>query len=81
MRELSALDGALIISEKGHVESAGTYVSAPSGRARVAPGLGARHQAAAAISSTGKAVSVVISESSGTVTVFLQGAAALELTR
>jgi DNA integrity scanning protein DisA with diadenylate cyclase activity len=81
LRELSALDGALVISEKGYVESAGTYVSAPAGKVRVAPGLGTRHHAAAAISSTGKAVAIVISESSGTVTVFLQGAAALELTK
>jgi DNA integrity scanning protein DisA with diadenylate cyclase activity len=81
LRELSALDGALIISDKGHVESAGTYISAPQGATRVAPGLGARHQAAAAVSSTGKAVAVVISESSGTITVFLQGTAVLQLTR
>jgi DNA integrity scanning protein DisA with diadenylate cyclase activity len=81
LRELSALDGALVISERGYVESAGTYLSAPAGRVRVASGLGARHQAAAAMSATGKAVAVVISESSGTITVYLQGAAALELTR
>jgi DNA integrity scanning protein DisA with diadenylate cyclase activity len=79
LRELSALDGALVISEKGVLESAGTYVSAPAGGARSAAGLGARHQAAAAISATGKAVAIAVSESSGTVTVFLQGVVAFEL--
>jgi DNA integrity scanning protein DisA with diadenylate cyclase activity len=79
IREFSALDGAFLVSTKGVVESAGTYIDAPSTRIRLNPGLGARHAAAASITSNTQSVAVVISESSGAVTVFHDGTSVLEL--
>ena len=79
LRELTAIDGAIIVNTKGVVESAGTYLDAPRRKAKVKPGLGARHAAGAAITAVADAVSVVVSESSGHVTVFGDGKALLEL--
>ena len=79
LREFAALDGAFIVSPRGVVESAGTYLDAPVRKARLAPGLGARHAGAAAITAQTTALAVVISSSSGTVTVFRNGQAVLEL--
>lgn len=81
IREFAALDGAFVINNRGVVESAGTYLNAPLNRAKVVSGLGARHMAAAALTATTDAVAVVVSESSGTVMVFHEGDAILELER
>ena len=48
LRELAAMDGAFVVSRRGVVDSAGTYLDAPVGRGRLRPGLGARHAAALA---------------------------------
>jgi DNA integrity scanning protein DisA with diadenylate cyclase activity len=79
LREFAALDGAFIISESGIVESAGTYLDAPAKKLKLRLGLGARHAAAASITTVTDAVSVVLSESSGTVSVFRRGKLILEL--
>lgn len=79
LREFSALDGAFLVNMKGVVESAGTYIDAPMDKVELGPGLGARHAAAAAITAHTNSVAVVISESSGSVTVFHDGLAILEL--
>ena len=79
IREFSALDGAFVVNMKGVVESAGTYIDAPSKRVKLGLGLGARHTAAASITAHTNSVAVVISESSGSVTVFHDGQAILEL--
>lgn len=79
LREFAALDGAFVLNTKGIVESAGTYLDAPGWEAGVKPGLGARHASAAAITSKTNSVAVVVSESSGTVTVFHDGETILEL--
>jgi DNA integrity scanning protein DisA with diadenylate cyclase activity len=82
LRELASLDGAFIIDGKGVVEQAAVYLDAPlSKQVKVPKGLGARHTAAAAVSSAADAVSIVISESSGIVTVFARGAVVLEIGR
>jgi DNA integrity scanning protein DisA with diadenylate cyclase activity len=81
LREFAAMDGAFIVSNKGVVESAGTYLDAPTSSHKLAPGLGARHAAAAAITACVTATAVVLSESSGTVTVFHDGRSILELER
>jgi len=81
LREFSALDGAIIVDRSGIVESAGTYIDAPSKNVRLRKGLGARHAAAAAITRVTDAISLVISESSGTVTLFDNGKPVLELER
>lgn len=79
LRELAALDGAFVISNSGAVESAGTYLDAPIQQGTLRRGLGARHAAALAITAATKSFAIVISESSGTVTVYHEGRIALEL--
>ncbi len=79
LREFAAMDGAFVINHKGDVEFGGTYIDAPATEARLREGLGARHAAAAAITAATPAVAVVVSESSGDVTVFHKGQAILEL--
>lgn len=79
LREYTAMDGAIVVTPKGVVESAGTYLDAPSRKSQLRPGLGARHAAAAAITAHTDAVTVVVSASSGMVTVFHGGDAILEL--
>jgi diadenylate cyclase len=81
LRELAAMDGAFIVSRRGIVESAGTYLDAPIGQGRLSPGLGARHAAALAITTVTDATAVVISASSGTVSVYDSGETVLELER
>jgi DNA integrity scanning protein DisA with diadenylate cyclase activity len=79
LRELSALDGAFIVNTRGVVERAGAYLNV-SGKAHgLRAGWGARHTAAALITARTKSVSIAISQSSGTVTVFLGGRAILEM--
>lgn len=79
LREFAALDGAFVVNKRGIVESAGTYIDAPVPKTKIRSGLGARHTAAAAITATTEAIAVVISESSGNVTVFHEGKEILEL--
>ena len=81
LREFRALDGAIIVSERGVVTSVGTYLDAPIKNLRLRPGLGARHAAAAAITKATDAIAFAISESSGTVTLFATGRTVLELER
>ncbi|MCB0417990.1 MAG: diadenylate cyclase [Bdellovibrionales bacterium] len=80
LRELTGLDGAFLISPNGTVETAGTYLGAASENARTLPGLGARHTAAAAFTNRCRhTIAVVLSESSGTVTLFRGGEVLLKL--
>ncbi|MEO0447054.1 MAG: diadenylate cyclase, partial [Verrucomicrobiota bacterium] len=80
MRELAALDGAFIIDRKGVVEQAGVYLSAAvTKRVQVEKGLGARHMGAAALTAKAEALAIVISESSGKVTVYSEGTTVMSL--
>ena len=81
LRELAALDGAFIVNTRGTVESAGTYLDAPTRNVRLRSGLGARHAAAAAITVDTGAMAVAVSETSGSVSVFRKGELVLELER
>ena len=78
LRELAAMDGAFVVNRRGIVDSAGTYLDAPVGRGKLRPGLGARH-AALAITTVTDATAIVISASSGTVSMYDGGETALEL--
>ncbi len=74
IKEFSSIDGAFIIRGDGVIESAGTLVHAPAYYYRDMPsGLGARHSAAAAISMATDCIAVVISASTGKVTLFRNG--------
>lgn len=80
MRELAAMDGAFIVDTRGIVAKACMYLDAPVTKAvQVKEGLGARHTAAAAISTRANAVAITVSESSGKVTVYAGGSTVLEL--
>lgn len=73
VKELSYIDGGFIIRGDGVIESAGTYVTAPPAPEPLPGGLGTRHAAAAAISAATDCLAIVVSSSTGHVTVFRQG--------
>jgi hypothetical protein len=73
IKELATLDGAIIISEDGIVEAAGRHIDAVSVVTKQLKGLGSRHRVAAGITRRTDAVAVVVSESTGRVTIFDKG--------
>ncbi len=81
MRELSAMDGGFVVNRRGVVDSACTYLNAPVGAGRLGLGLGSRHASALAVTTVTDATAVVISSSSGTVSVYDHGQIVLELER
>lgn len=74
-KELSRIDGAFIIKNSGIVHAAGMYLFPDADKITPMKGLGARHAVASAISENTSAVSVTVSESTGTVRVFSGGKA------
>jgi hypothetical protein len=74
IKEFSAIDGAYIIRGDGVILSAGRYL-VPQGKLEepLPQGLGARHEAAAGITSATSALALSISQSTGTVSIFKQG--------
>ncbi|HEX9575498.1 MAG TPA: diadenylate cyclase, partial [Myxococcales bacterium] len=83
LKNFAVLDGAFVIREDGVVLAAGRYLQVGSASDRkgveLPLGLGARHAAAAAITVETRAISVSVSQSSGTVRVFKDGDPVLEL--
>lgn len=80
VKEMSTLDGAFIIRGDGVIESCGTYLKTASQEEFELPrGMGARHHAAAAITSVTDSISVTVSESTGTVTIFQGGGIILDI--
>ena len=80
IKELSTVDGAFIIRGDGVIETCGAYVKVASQDEYDLPqGLGARHQAAAAITAVTNAAAVTVSESTGTVSVFRGGRILVEI--
>jgi DNA integrity scanning protein DisA with diadenylate cyclase activity len=74
VKEFSSIDGAFVIRGDGVVESAGSLVQATTGSDHNLPsGLGSRHAAAAAISVAADCISIVVSSSTGQVTLFRRG--------
>lgn len=73
IKEFSSIDGGFLIREDGVIESAGTYIHAPDHRYELPSGLGTRHSAGAAISLATECIAVVVSSSSGQVTLFRRG--------
>jgi len=73
IKEFSAIDGAFIIKENGAIVTAGRHLNAALDSRDFPAGLGSRHIAAAGITNVTKAVAIVISESSGNVSVFKNG--------
>lgn len=81
IRELSALDGAFLLSPNGEVRSSAAFI-ATQGRPDngLESGKGARHHSARALTGHTRAVAVVLSESSGEITVYQAGRELLRFT-
>lgn len=79
IKELAQLDGAFVISSDGIVISAGRILDAPAQGLTLSKGLGSRHWAAAAISKVTRAVAIAVSESTGTVRIFVDGKVVLRI--
>ncbi len=73
VKEFSSIDGAFIIRGDGVVESAGSLIQATDSTHELPGGLGSRHAAAAAISVATNCISIVVSSSTGQVTLFRRG--------
>ncbi|MEI6464370.1 MAG: diadenylate cyclase [Verrucomicrobiota bacterium] len=73
VKEFSSIDGAFVIRGDGVVESAGSLIQATDSNHSLPSGLGSRHAAAAAISVTTDCISIVVSSSTGQVTLFRRG--------
>jgi len=73
IKEFSSIDGAFIIRGDGVVESAGSLIQAADYNHTLPSGLGTRHAAAAAISVAADCIALVVSSSSGQVTLFRRG--------
>ncbi len=73
IKELSTLDGAFVIAEDGTVMAAGRHLDARSILTKQLQGMGSRHRTAAGITRMTNAVAVVVSESTGRVTIFEKG--------
>ena len=73
VKELSSIDGAFIINGDGVIESAGSMLTVHENMYTLPGGLGTRHAAAAAITKAADCVSIVVSSSTGQVTLFRRG--------
>ncbi len=79
IREFCTIDGAFIIRDDGVILAAGRHLSPSVETSELPQGLGARHRSAAGITALSKAISVVISESTGDIRIFSRGKLLLEI--
>ncbi len=73
VKELSMIDGAMIIDGTGVLETAGTLIHTPDFTLNLQGGLGARHAAAYSISLSADCLAIVVSSSTGIITIFRNG--------
>lgn len=73
VKEFSTIDGAFVIQGNGVVNSAGSLIQATDTEHMLPSGLGSRHAAAAAISLEAPCIAVVVSASTGQVSLFRRG--------
>lgn len=78
VKEFAQLDGVFILSDKGIIHSAGTYINV-DGSDVVLPGYGTRHRCSCALTKRTSAIVIVVSESGGRVTVFKDGKISMRL--
>ncbi len=79
VKEFSTIDGAFVVRGDGVIMSAGTFLRPERAAPNLASGLGARHAAAAAITQSTGCVCVVVSQSTGSVSVFRGGGLVMSL--
>jgi len=79
VKEFSTIDGAFIIRGDGVIMSAGTFLRPEKAAPNLLSGLGARHAAAAALSLTTACLAVVVSQSTGSVSLFKGGGLVMHL--
>ena len=72
-KEIAQLDGAFIVNADGMIERSRQMLEVSHEDLKMTKGLGARHWAAAAITRKTKAISVVVSQSTGTVRLYQDG--------
>ena len=73
VKELSTIDGAFVVRGDGVLETAGSLIHAPDYAPDLPSGLGTRHAAAAAVTLACDCISIVVSGSTGQVTLFRKG--------
>ncbi len=79
VKEFSTIDGAFIVRGDGVIMSAGTFLRPERAAPNLPSGLGARHTAAAALSASTSCVAVVVSQSTGSVSLFKGGGLVMSL--
>jgi len=78
-KEIAQLDGAFIVTADGYIERSRQMLEVSHEDLKMTKGLGSRHWAAAAITRKTKAVSVVVSQSTGTVRLYQNGFLILQI--
>jgi len=79
VKEFASIDGAFLIRGDGVILAAGACLHTDPDSSRLSSGLGTRHVAGVSITAHTKALSVVVSQSTGTVTIFRGGKQVLAL--
>ncbi|HET6484795.1 MAG TPA: diadenylate cyclase [Spirochaetia bacterium] len=79
VKEFSTIDGAFVIRGDGVIMSAGTFLRPERSAPSLPSGLGARHAAAAALSQITASLAVVVSQSTGRVSLFKGGGLVMSL--
>ncbi|MCD6223432.1 MAG: diadenylate cyclase [Deltaproteobacteria bacterium] len=81
LKEYSLLDGAIVITEEGIIASAGVYLAPSTTVVDLPKGLGSRHIAAASMTASTNAVAIVVSASTGDVSIFKKGKMVMRIER
>ena len=81
IKEFASIDGAFVITGHGIILTAGSYLRPQLDVEALPSGLGSRHVAAAGITACTNALSITISESTGMVTLFKNGAIVMTISK
>lgn len=79
IKEIAQLDGAIVVALDGVVAASCRLLDASTAMITLSKGLGSRHWAAAAVSRKTNAVAIAVSQSSGTVRIFVNGEVVLRI--
>jgi diadenylate cyclase len=79
IKEISKLDGAILVGRDGIAEAACLHLNARADGVNLRKGFGSRHMAAAGISKQTTAIAFCVSQSSGSVRVFQKGEEVLHI--